>query len=102
MRLDSYYDTKARIVHDNKVLARKHTESRTEFVRNVFHEIRTPMHVLSNFFCDSNPSREDFEDMKHHTGNVTYSTVRHCYVFCDVRLNVCSALLPCAALLMSL
>jgi signal transduction histidine kinase len=76
MRLDSYYDTKARIVHDNKVLARKHTESRTEFVRNVFHEIRTPMHVLSNFFCDSNPSREDFEDMKHHTGNVTYRNVQ--------------------------
>ena len=72
MRSDSYYDSKARILHDNKVLARKHTESRTEFVRNVFHEIRTPMHVLSNFFCDTNPSREDFEDMKHHTGNVLY------------------------------
>ena len=77
MRSDSYYDTKARIAHDNKVLARKHTESRTEFVRNVFHEIRTPMHVLSNFFCDTNPSREDFEDMKHHTGNVQYSTVQY-------------------------
>lgn len=69
MRPDTYHDTKARIVQDNEVLARKHTESRTEFVRNVFHEIRTPMHVLCNFFCEENPSREDFEEMKHQTGN---------------------------------
>ena len=83
MRPDSYYDTKARIVHDNRLLARKHTESRTEFVRNVFHEIRTPLHVLSNFFCDTNPSREDFEDMKHHTGNVQHSAVQLSYMCGD-------------------
>ena len=49
-------------------LAKKHAESKATFIRNLFHEIRTPMHVLSSFFSDKDPSREDFEDMKHHTG----------------------------------
>lgn len=49
-------------------LMKKHTESKATFIRNLFHEIRTPMHVLSSFFSEKDPSREDFEDMKHHTG----------------------------------
>jgi signal transduction histidine kinase len=38
------------------------------FIRNVFHEIRTPLHALSSFFSNPNPLREEFVEMKHHTG----------------------------------
>ena len=68
MRLDK--DQKVRDLLDEmkKKLDRNHAEAKATFIRDVFHEIRTPMHVLSSFFSDTDPSREDFEDMKHHTG----------------------------------
>lgn len=68
MRPDPHYYIRAKSIQEKNKLSRKHAESRTAFIRNVFHEIRTPMHVLSNFFSDSNPSRQDFDDMRHHTG----------------------------------
>ena len=63
MRLDK--DQKVRDLLDEmkKKLDRNHAEAKATFIRDVFHEIRTPMHVLSSFFSDTDPSREDFEDM---------------------------------------
>ena len=70
IRPDKHFELREKLSRDKNKLSRKHTESRTAFIRNVFHEIRTPMHALSDFFCDLNPTREDFEDMKHHTGQM--------------------------------
>ena len=57
-------------VEDAQLLIKKRNEeAKAAFIRHVFHEIRTPLHVLSSFFSYPDPSRDDFEDMKHHTGS---------------------------------
>ena len=47
---------------------RKEAEAKSTFIRHVFHEMRTPLHVLSTFLSCFNPTVEDFEEMKYHTG----------------------------------
>ena len=49
---------------------KKEADAKSTFIRHVFHEMRTPLHVLSTFLSSSNRSDEDFEEMRHHTGFV--------------------------------
>ena len=49
---------------------RKEADAKSAFIRHVFHEMRTPLHVLSTFLSSCNPTAEDFEEMKHHTGTL--------------------------------
>jgi signal transduction histidine kinase len=65
-------DTNRRIEEEvleaqNKI-NRENAKAKAVFIRNVFHEIRTPLHALSSFFSNPNPLREEFIEMKHHTG----------------------------------
>ena len=68
VRSDTSRQLKQDLLESKIKVARNHVQSKSAFIRNVFHEIRTPMHVLTSFFSESDPSREDFEDMRHHTG----------------------------------
>jgi signal transduction histidine kinase len=51
----------------NRIM-KKEAEAKSTFIRHVFHEMRTPLHVLSNFLGIMSPSPEDFDEMRHHTG----------------------------------
>ena len=51
----------------NRIMAEE-ADAKGAFIRHVFHEMRTPLHVLSTFLNSVSPSAEDFEEMRHHTG----------------------------------
>lgn len=45
----------------------RNAEKKEHFIRHVFHEIRTPLHVLSNYLSSfSFPSLEEQREMRHH------------------------------------
>lgn len=55
------------LLASNRIM-KKEAEAKSTFIRHVFHEMRTPLHVLSSFLGSFNPTAEDFEEMKLHTG----------------------------------
>jgi signal transduction histidine kinase len=72
IRCFSRNDTERRLEEEllevqNKI-SKENAKAKATFIRNVFHEIRTPLHALSSFFSNPNPLREEFVEMKHHTG----------------------------------
>ena len=64
------------LLASNRIM-QKEADAKSTFIRHVFHEMRTPLHVLSTFLSSSNPSDEDFEEMRHHTGTV-HGMALHC------------------------
>lgn len=57
------------LMASNRIMAEE-ADAKGAFIRHVFHEMRTPLHVLSTFLNSVNPSAEDFEEMRHHTGAI--------------------------------
>jgi signal transduction histidine kinase len=42
--------------------------ARDRFIRRVFHEIRTPLHIMTGYLGLDSMSAEDIEELKKHTG----------------------------------
>ena len=68
IRNDTDRRVKSEILQASNRIMKQEAEAKSTFIRHVFHEMRTPLHVLSTFLSSFNPTAEDFEEMRHHTG----------------------------------
>lgn len=71
IRNDTDRRLKEEILLASNRIMKKEAEAKSAFIRHVFHEMRTPLHVLATFLHSYNPSPEDFQEMQHHTGSST-------------------------------
>eukprot|EP00596_Hydrurales_sp_CCMP1899_P005116 CAMPEP_0119041318 /NCGR_PEP_ID=MMETSP1177-20130426/11544_1 /TAXON_ID=2985 /ORGANISM="Ochromonas sp, Strain CCMP1899" /LENGTH=771 /DNA_ID=CAMNT_0007007269 /DNA_START=1030 /DNA_END=3345 /DNA_ORIENTATION=- len=67
IRNDTDRHIKAMVLAAETALTKKNEEARNTFIRNVFHEIRTPLHSVWSFFDNPEPTKQDFIEMKHQT-----------------------------------
>ena len=55
--------------------------AKSAFIRHVFHEMRTPLHILSSYLNSFTPSAEDLDEMRHHTGKtILFYTITNNFI----------------------
>ena len=79
IRNDSDRRVKEEILLASNRIMRKEADAKSTFIRHVFHEMRTPLHILSTFLTSCNHTIEDFEEMKHHTGRPNFIEIDYCF-----------------------